>query len=45
LGVSPLDPAVLALVSATLLAIGQLASYLPARFAARTDPSTTLRAE
>ncbi len=45
LGVSTLDSAVFALVSATLLAIGQLASYLPARFAARTDPVTTLRAE
>jgi predicted permease len=45
LGVSTLDPVVFALVSATMLAIGQLASYLPARFAARTDPVTTLRAE
>jgi len=45
LGVSTLDPAVFAIVSATLLATGQLASYLPARFASRADPAATLRAE
>jgi predicted permease len=44
-GVSALDPVVFALVAATLLAVGQLASYLPARFAARADPVSTLRAE
>jgi len=44
-GVSTLDPAVFAIVSATLLVIGQVASYLPARFAARADPVATLRAE
>jgi predicted permease len=45
LGVSALDPVVFGLVAATLLATGQLASYLPARFAARADPVATLRAE
>ena len=45
LGVSALDPLVFALVSAIVLAIGQLASYLPARFASRADPVATLRAE
>jgi putative ABC transport system permease protein len=44
-GVRALDPLVFALVAATLLAIGQLASYLPARFASRADPVATLRAE
>lgn len=45
LGVSALDPLVMALVSAILLAIGQLASYLPARFASRADPVATLKVE
>jgi macrolide transport system ATP-binding/permease protein len=45
LGVSPLDPIVFVLVAAVLLAVGQLASYLPARFASRADPVATLRAE
>ncbi len=44
-GVRALDPLVFALVAAMLLAIGQLASYLPARFASRADPVATLRAE
>lgn len=44
-GVSALDPVVFAFVAATLLAVGQLASYLPARFASRADPVATLRAE
>jgi predicted permease len=45
LGVSTLDPTVFAIVSVTLLAIGQLASYLPARFASRVDPVAALKAE
>jgi predicted permease len=44
-GVSALDPIVFAFVAAVLLVIGQLASYLPARFASRADPVATLRAE
>ena len=43
--VSPLDPLVFASGSVVLLGVGQLASYLPARFAARADPMTALRAE
>ena len=43
--VSTLDPVVFTLVTAALLATGQLASYLPARFASRIDPVATLRAE
>ncbi|MGD8867923.1 MAG: ABC transporter permease [Gemmatimonadales bacterium] len=45
LGVGALDPLVFGLVSGILLAIGQLASYLPARFASRADPVATLRLE
>jgi len=45
LDVSALDPVVFTLAAATMLAIGQLASYLPARSASRIDPVTTLRAE
>jgi putative ABC transport system permease protein len=43
--VQPADPAVLAAVSALLLAVAMLASLLPARRAARTDPSEALRAD
>jgi predicted permease len=43
--VSPLDPLVFAGGMAVLLGVGQLASYLPARFASRSDPMTALRAE
>lgn len=43
--VRTLDPIVLALVSAMLLAVGQLASYIPARRASRTDPMVALRLE
>jgi putative ABC transport system permease protein len=39
------DAAVLALTAATLGAVAVLASYLPARRAARTDPLPALRAE
>ena len=44
-GVSPMDPVVITLVSLTLFAVGQLASYLPARRASRTDPVEALRLE
>jgi predicted permease len=43
--VHALDPIVLALVSALLLTVGQLASYLPARRASKTDPLVALRLE
>jgi putative ABC transport system permease protein len=44
-GVRPLDPAVLAAVSALLAAVALFASYLPARRAARIDPMAALRCE
>jgi predicted permease len=43
--VSPTDPATLAGVCALLLAVAAVASYLPARRAARIDPFEALRTE
>jgi ABC-type antimicrobial peptide transport system permease subunit len=44
-GVSAADPATYAAVAALLGTVALLASYLPARRAARLDPSEVLRAE
>jgi putative ABC transport system permease protein len=44
-GISPTDPATLAVVSAVLIAVAVLAAWLPARRAARVDPSEALRYE
>ena len=42
-GVSRLDPAAFAIAPLVLLAVTALASYLPARRAARLNPVTALR--
>ena len=44
-GVGPMDPVTYAAVSALLAAIALLATYLPARRAARIDPNVALRAD
>jgi ABC-type antimicrobial peptide transport system permease subunit len=42
-GTSPLDPTIYGLVSLGLVGIAAVASYVPARGAARVDPVQTLR--
>jgi predicted permease len=44
-GVGTMDPLVFSLVPAILLGIGQMASYLPARHASKSDPVVVLKAE
>jgi hypothetical protein len=44
-GVGPMDPLTYAIVSVLLAAIALLATYLPARRAARIDPNVALRAD
>jgi ABC-type lipoprotein release transport system permease subunit len=44
-GVAPTDPLTLVSVSAVLLLAAALASWAPARQAARVDPAVALRAD
>jgi ABC-type antimicrobial peptide transport system permease subunit len=44
-GVAPTDPLTFASVSAILLGIGVLASWIPARRATRIDPIAALRSD
>jgi len=44
-GITPTDPLTLAAVSCSLMLVGTLATWLPARRAARLDPVMALRGE
>lgn len=44
-GVDPSNPAVYVVVAAAVLAVSTIASWVPARWATRIDPMSTLRAE
>jgi ABC-type antimicrobial peptide transport system permease subunit len=44
-GITPNDPATLVAIAVFLAAVATLATYLPARGAARVDPILALRAE
>ena len=44
-GVSPADPVILSTVVLLVLSVALIASYVPARRAARSDPMVSLRAE
>jgi putative ABC transport system permease protein len=44
-GVKPVDPLTFTVVSLALIGVGLLASYIPARRAARVDPVVALRYE
>ncbi len=44
-GVSPTDPSTFAVVGLVILAVGALASWVPARWATKVDPVTALRYE
>ena len=43
--VKPVDPVVFVAMSITMVAVGMLASYMPARRASRVDPTEALRSE
>jgi ABC-type antimicrobial peptide transport system permease subunit len=44
-GVAPMDPATFVAMSAVMIVMGLLASYLPARRASSIDPIESLRSE